>query len=157
MPDIPDDATLRQILHDSRVIALVGASANPDRPSHGVALDLLRHGKRVIPVNPGLAGQALWGETVRASLSDIAPSERVDMIDIFRRSDQVDAVVEEALAHLPDLATVWMQIGVVNPAAAARAKARGIAVVMDRCPKVEFYRLGISAPAPAAPPAGGAR
>ena len=136
----PDDTALRAILQDTKVIALVGWSANPARPSHGVAAYLARRGYRVIPVNPGHAGQiTAWGETVRASLADI--TEPVDMVDIFRNSDAVGQVVDEALAALPGLATLWMQLGVVNEAAAAKARAAGVAVVMDRCPAIEIPRL----------------
>jgi hypothetical protein len=93
----------------------------------------------VIPVNPGLEGQEVLGETVRGRLSDVPPP--VDMVDIFRRPEHVPGVVEEALAHLPGLRTVWMQIGVVHEGAAAMARARGVEVVMDRCPKIEYQRL----------------
>ena len=135
-----EDMTLRAILQNTKVIALVGWSARPDRASHGVAAYLARRGYRVIPVNPGHAGHVTaWGATVRASLADI--NEPVDMIDIFRNSDAVGPVVDEALAVLPGLATVWMQLGVVNEAAAAKARAAGVAVVMDRCPLIEITRL----------------
>ena len=131
---------MRQILRDTRVIALVGWSARPERPSHGVAAYLARRGYRVIPVNPGLAGRVTaWGEPVRARLADIA--EAVDMVDIFRNSDAVEAVVDEALAVLPGLRVVWMQLGVRNEAAAGKARAAGVDVVMDRCPAIEIPRL----------------
>lgn len=139
----PTDDGLRGILNGSRVIALVGASANPDRPSHRVGWFLAQRGYRVIPVNPGLAGQSLFGETVVARLADIPADAAVDMVDIFRRSAEVGPVVEQALACLPALRTVWMQLGVVDEGAAARARARGVAVVMDRCPAIEIPRLGI--------------
>lgn len=136
----PTDDTLRQILTDTKVIALVGWSAKPDRPSHGVAAYLARRGYRVIPVNPGHAGMVTaWGETVRASLADIP--EAVDMVDIFRNPDAVEPVVAEALTALPGLKTVWMQIGVVNHAAAALVEAAGVTVVMNRCPAIEIPRL----------------
>lgn len=137
----PSDDDLRRILTETRVIALVGASANPDRPSHRVGWYLARRGYRVIPVNPGLAGQSLFGETVVARLSDIPGG--VDMVDIFRRSEEVGPVVADALAALPSLRTVWMQLGVVNEAAAEVARARGVEVVMDRCPAIEIPRLGV--------------
>jgi predicted CoA-binding protein len=140
----PDDAQLRGLLTGIRVVALVGASANADRPSHGVGQDLRAHGFRVIPVNPGLAGKTLWGETVVARLADIPPEARVEMIDVFRRSDQVSEVVDEAVAHLPRLVCVWMQLGVINADAAARARAAGKLVVMNRCPSIELRRLGIA-------------
>ncbi|NNU81136.1 CoA-binding protein [Halovulum dunhuangense] len=135
------DAELRQILTGTRTVAAVGVSANPVRPSHYVARYLSLRGYRVIPVNPGLAGQTLFGEVAVARLSDIAPGTRVDMVDIFRRSEEAGAVVDEAMAALPDLKTVWMQIGVVDEAAAERARAAGLTVVMDRCPKIEHQRL----------------
>ena len=136
-----DDARLRGILTATKVIALVGWSPNPDRPSHRVAAYLTGRGYRVIPVNPGAAGQQVLGETVRASLSDI--DGPVDMVDICRRSEEVLPVVQAALAHLPGLKTVWMQLGVQNPEAAALAEAAGVQVVQDRCPAIEIPRLGL--------------
>ena len=135
------DAHLRQILTDMRVVACVGVSPNPVRPSHYVARYLSLRGVRVIPVNPGHAGARLFGETVVAHLSDIPEDAQVDMVDIFRRSDHVPPIVTEALAHLPHLRTVWMQIGVENAEAAAVAEARGLTVVQNRCPKIEYQRL----------------
>ena len=136
------DSSLRRILTETKVIALVGWSPKPDRPSHGVAAFLARRGYRVIPVNPGQAGQVTaWGETVRASLSEIAGP--VDMVDIFRASDSVGPVVEEAIAHLEGPRAIWMQLGVVNEPAAAAARAAGLEVVMNRCPAIEIPRLGL--------------
>lgn len=135
------DAELRRILTTNKVIALVGWSPNPDRPSHRVAKFLVAKGFRVIPVNPGQAGKMALGETVRKSLSDIA--EPVDMVDIFRRSEEVGAVVDEALRALPGLQTIWMQLGVEDADAAAKARAAGIAVVANRCPAIELPRLGL--------------
>lgn len=132
------DAKLRAILQRVRVIAMVGASAHWNRPSYFVMKYLQGKGYRVIPVNPGIAGQTLLGETVYASLKDIP--EPVDMVEIFRASDQVPPVVEDAIAI--GAKTVWMQLGVRNDAAAKRAEAAGIEVVMNRCPKIEFGRLG---------------
>lgn len=140
MPQYSDDQ-LRRILTTTKVVAVVGVSANPVRPSYYVARYLSLKGFRVVPVNPGHAGETLFGERVVARLADIPPGIPVDMVDIFRRSDQVGPVVDEALAHLPSLRTIWMQIGVENPEAAARAEARGLAVVMNRCPKIEYQRL----------------
>lgn len=135
----PSDTTLRRIFQRTRVIACVGASPRPERPSHYVSEFLRARGYRVIPVNPGQAGSMMFGERAVARLSDIdAP---VDMVDIFRRSESVFPVVEEALAHLPGLQTIWMQIGVRNAEAAALAEARGVTVVQDLCPKVEIPRL----------------
>ena len=138
---MPDDATLRQILTDVHTIALVGWSPKPDRPSHQVAAYLVKRGYRVIPVNPGYAGQIALGEVVQADLSQIEGP--VDMVEIFRRSDAAGAVVDAALAHFPDLKAVWMQLGVEDKAAAARAEARGVLAVMNRCPAIEIPRLGL--------------
>lgn len=136
------DALIRKILTETKVIALVGWSPRPDRPSHGVAAYLVLRGYRVIPVNPGQAGQVTaWGETVRASLSDIA--EPVDMVDIFRASDAVGPVVEEAITSLKGPRAIWMQLGVVNEPAAEAARAAGLKVVMNRCPAIEIPRLGL--------------
>ena len=130
---------LRTILRRTKTVALVGISANPVRPSYFVARYLTLKGMRVIGVNPGLAGQSLFGETVYADLTSI-PDE-VDMVDIFRRSEAVGPIVDEALARWPQLQTVWMQIGVTNQAAADAAEARGVDVVQNRCPKIEYQRL----------------
>ena len=137
----PEDARISTILTQTKVIALVGWSPNPDRPSHDVARFLKARGYRVIPVNPGQAGVQALGEVVRASLSDI--SEPVDMVDIFRRSEAVGPVVEEALRVLPGLKTVWMQLGVINEPAAEAARAKGVQVVMNHCPAIEIPRLGL--------------
>lgn len=137
----PDDIAIADILRTTRTIALVGWSPNPARASHGVARFLAARGYRVIPVNPGHAGQVVLGETVRASLAEI--SDPVDMVDIFRRSEAVLPVVQEALAALPGLKTVWMQLGVENADAAALAEARGLQVVQNRCPAIEIPRLGL--------------
>ena len=133
------DETLKRILTSVRTVAVVGVSPNPVRPSYYVARYLGLKGYRVIPVNPGHAGETLFGETVRARLSDIA--EPVDMIDIFRRSEHVGPIVDEALEAFPGLKVVWMQIGVENAEAAARAEARGVEVIQNRCPKIEYQRL----------------
>lgn len=133
------DQLMTRILKRTRRIALVGASANPSRPSHGVMRFLLDAGYDVVPVNPGLAGQTLLGQQVAASLSDIDGD--IDMIDIFRRPEHVPAIVDEALAEFPDLQTIWMQLGVVHEEAAKVARARGIDVVMNRCPAIERPRL----------------
>jgi predicted CoA-binding protein len=134
------DAKIRSILTEVKTIALVGWSPKPDRPSHRVAAYLAAQGYRVIPVNPGAAGQTALGETVRASLAEIEGP--VDMVDIFRRSEDVPPVVEEAL-KLPGLKAIWMQLGITNAQAAAQAEARGVQVVQDRCPAIEIPRLGL--------------
>lgn len=133
------EETVRAVLTSVSTIALVGASDNPDRPSHEVMAFLQNHGYRVIPVNPGLAGQTLLGETVVASLAEI--DTPVDMVDIFRRSADAGRVVDDAIAIGAKVA--WMQLDVIDEAAAARGRAAGMTVVMDRCPKIEIYRLGL--------------
>jgi predicted CoA-binding protein len=135
---MPNDAEIRDILTTVKTIAVVGWSPKPDRPSHGVAAFLKRQGYRVIPVNPGQAGQTALGETVVASLAEAGP---VDMVDIFRRSEEAGAVVDAAIAA--GAGVVWMQLGVVDEPAAARARAAGLKVVMDRCPAIESPRLGL--------------
>ncbi len=130
---------IRSILRDVKTIALVGASANPARPSHGVMNYLLSKGYNVIPVNPGLAGQELLGQTVYATLSDIPVS--VDMIDIFRNSDAVLSLVIEALALPQKPKVIWMQLGVSNDEATQLAEAEGLRVVVNRCPKIEYEIL----------------
>ncbi len=141
MTDTPSDALLRKILTETKTIALVGVSMNSVRPSYFVARYLSLKGFRVIPVNPGQAGKELFGEKIYGSLADIPKDIKVDMVDIFRRSEHVPPIVEMALAELPDLKTVWMQIGVRNAEAAAMAEAKGIQVVQNRCPKIEYQRL----------------
>ncbi len=136
------DAEIRDILTHVQTIAVVGWSPKSDRPSHGVARFLAQQGYRVIPVNPGQAGQVALGEVVRASLSEIEGG--VDMVDIFRRSEEAGAVVDEALAAFPNLKAVWMQLGVTDAEAAKRAETRGVAAIMNRCPAIEIPRLGIA-------------
>lgn len=138
--DFKDDEDIARIAHCVKVIAVVGLSPNEARPSWGVARYLQANGYRVIPVNPGQAGGTILGETVYASLSDIPDSIPVQMVDIFRKSEAIGAIVDEALAHLPHLTSIWLQLGIRNDAAASRAKARGIIVIQDRCPKIEFPR-----------------
>ncbi|WP_425073043.1 CoA-binding protein [Sagittula sp. S175] len=133
------DDFLKGILTRTKVVAVVGVSMNPVRPSYYVARYLSLKGYTVIPVNPGHAGEKLFGQEVRATLADCP--ETVDMVDIFRRSEHVLPIVEEALAALPNLKTVWMQIGVVNHDAERLARAQGLDVVMHRCPKIEYQRL----------------
>ena len=135
------DHQIRTILTEVKTIAVVGWSPKPDRPSHRVAAFLVEKGYRVIPVNPGQAGTTALGEKVRASLSDIAGT--VDMVDIFRRSEDAGAVVDEALDRFTNLHTIWMQLGVEDAEAAARAQLRGVHVVMNRCPAIESPRLGL--------------
>ncbi len=136
------DAEIRDILTQVQTIAVVGWSPNPDRPSHGVARYLAQQGYRVIPVNPGQAGQVVLGEVVRANLAEIEGG--VDMVDIFRRSEEAGAVVDQALAAFPNLKAVWMQLGVTDAEAAKRAEDRGVVAIMNRCPAIEIPRLGIA-------------
>ncbi len=133
------DPRLAQILKTTRVIGLVGLSCKPERASHKVAAFLTGKGYRVIGVNPGLAGQEMFGETVVASVKDLPPE--TDMIDLFRNSEAVGPIVEEALAALPGLRTVWMQLEVFNADARAAAEAKGLDVVENHCPKIEYPRL----------------
>jgi predicted CoA-binding protein len=135
---MPTDSEIRDILTSVKTIAVVGWSPKPDRPSHGVAAFLARRGYRVIPVNPGQAGQQALGETVVATLAEAGP---VDMVDIFRRSEEAGAVMDEAVAV--GAKVVWTQLGVVDEAAAERARAAGLKVVMNRCPAIEIPRLGL--------------
>ena len=137
--DSYSDAYIRAILNEIRTIALVGASDNPSRPSFFVLKYLLERGYRVFPVNPGRAASTMAGQTVHARLADIP--DPVDMVDIFRNSDAAGAVVDEALALDPLPRVIWMQLTVRNDAAAAKAEARGVRVVMNRCPKIEYGRL----------------
>ncbi len=132
------DSKLRAILRRVRTIAMVGASANWNRPSYFVMKYLQGKGYRVIPVNPGTAGQEQLGEKIYASLRDIP--DKIDMVDIFRASEQVGPIVEDAIAIGANV--VWMQLGIRNDEAAARAEAASIEVIMNRCPKIEFGRLG---------------
>jgi predicted CoA-binding protein len=147
------DAYLRDVLSGVRTIAVVGASPRPHRPSHGVMRYLQRHGYRAIPVNPFAAGTPILGEICYAALADIPLAElgTIDMIDIFRRSEMAGAVIDEAIAlgQRAGIKAVWMQLGVVDTTAAARAEAHGIRVVMNRCPAIEIPRLGLAGPAPA--------
>ena len=114
---------------------------NTVRPSYFVARYLGLKGYTVTPVNPGHAGKSLFGREIFASLADIPHADKIEMVDIFRRSDAVPGIVEEALAHLPNLKVIWMQIGVQHAEAAAIAEERGITVIQNRCPKIEYQRL----------------
>lgn len=139
MSEAYSDTHLRDILSRARRIAVVGVSMNPVRPSYYVARYLGLKKYDVVPVNPGHAGERLFGQTVVASLSQIEGG--VDMVDIFRRSEHVPPIVDEALEAFPDLRIIWMQIGVEHAGAAAKARARGVEVVMNHCPKIEYQRL----------------
>ena len=137
-----DDAEVAAILRRTRRIALVGASARPDRPSHGVMAFLLSHGWDVTPVNPALAGQSLLGRAAVGTLEEAGP---LDLVDVFRASDQAGGVVDDAIRL--GARGVWLQLGVIDEAAAARARAAGLSMVMDRCPAIEAPRLGVPGPA----------
>lgn len=138
--EMTEDEDIARIAREVRVVAVVGLSPNEARPSWGVARYLQAQGFRVIPVNPGHAGHKILGEDVYATLAEIPADAGVQMVDVFRRSDALAGIVEEALAHLPDLRVIWTQLGVRDDTAAARARKAGVTVIQDRCPKIEFPR-----------------
>jgi hypothetical protein len=138
------DADIRDLLNGARNIALVGASDRPERASHDVMGVLQGHGYRVLPINPAITGAHILGEYVWDNLSQLGM--QIDIVDIFRRSDAVGPIVDEAIKV--GAKAIWMQLGVVNHAAAATAEAAGLQVVMDRCPKLEISRLGLAAVQP---------
>lgn len=138
---ITSDAEIRDLLENARVIAMVGASDRPDRASNGVMKFLQDRGYRVIPVNPQITGEHIHGEFVFRELSQIG--DPIDIVDIFRNSKAAGETVDQAIAV--GAKAVWMQLGVINEEAAARAEAAGLKVVMDRCPKIEIARLGVTA------------
>ncbi len=141
---LTSDKDIAALLQETRTIAVIGASPKESRPSNEVMRYLLTQGYEVFPINPGHAGETIHGQLVYASLADLpAPP---DMVDIFRRSESVPEVVDEALAALPGLKTIWMQIGVMHEQAAEKARAAGKTVVQNRCPKVEFPRIGATGP-----------
>jgi predicted CoA-binding protein len=137
---LTDDAAIKALLETARTIALVGASDRPDRPSYRVMATLQAHGYRVTPVNPQITGEHIHGEFVFRDLDQLG--DPIDIVDIFRRSDAVGEVVDQAIAI--GAKAVWMQLGVIDQAAAARAEAAGLQVVMDRCPAIEIPRLGVA-------------
>ncbi len=136
-----DDALLRRILTNTKTIAMVGASPDWVRPSNFAMKYLQRKGYRVIPVNPGQAGKDILGETTYGCLRDIP--DKFDMVDVFRTSDAAGAIADEAIevASEKGAQVLWMQLGVRDDAAAERAEAAGLTVVMNRCPKIEYGRL----------------
>ncbi len=131
---------IAELLTNARTIAMVGASDRPDRPSYGVMKFLQSHGYRVFPVNPQITGKHVHGEFVWRELAQIG--EPIDIVDIFRRPEAAGEAVDQAI--FAGAKAVWMQIGVINEEAAARAKAAGLKVVMDRCPKIEIPRLRVA-------------
>jgi len=137
--DAYPDSYIRGILNTVKTVAMVGFSPKENRPSYFVFKYLLERGYRVIPVNPGQAGKEVLGQKIYASLSDIP--EPIDMVDIFRASENVLPIVDEALTLSPKPSVIWMQLTVRNDAAAERAEAAGMKVVMNRCPKIEYGRL----------------
>jgi len=137
---LTDDAAIKTLLETARTIALVGASDRPDRPSYRVMATLQNHGYRVIPVNPQITGEHLHGEFVFRDLDQLG--DPIDIVDIFRRSDAVGPIVDQAIAI--GAKAVWMQLGAIDEAAAARAEAAGLQVVMDRCPAIEIPRLQVA-------------
>ena len=132
-----DDKYLFSVLKDAKTVAMVGASANWNRPSFFAMKYMQQKGFRVIPVNPGVARQEILGETVMASLDEI--DEPIDMVDIFRNSEAAGPITDDAIKAGAKI--IWMQLGVQNDAAAKRAEAAGLRVVMNRCPKIEYARL----------------
>ncbi len=138
------DKFLRELLTSTKTIAMVGVSLNEMRPSYFVARYLNLKGYRIVPINPGQAGKTLFGQMIYPSLAEIpAKAGPIDMVDIFRRSDHVGPIVDDAIAALSTrgLRTIWMQIGVTNTTAEAVAEASGLRVIMNRCPKIEHQRL----------------
>ena len=139
MDETYSDAELRKVLGAVKTVAIVGISTNPARPSYFVGRYLGLKGYTVIPINPGHAGKTLFGKTIIDDLENV--SQSVDMIDIFRKSEAVPEIVDQALEKFQNLKCIWMQIGVQHEAAAAKARARGVTVIMNRCPKIEYQRL----------------
>jgi predicted CoA-binding protein len=137
--DSYEDDYLREVLSSARAIAVLGASPRADRPSHRVMAFLQARGYRTIPVNPNAAGETILGERCYASLAELP--EKVDMVDVFRRSSALGTAVDEAIAIGAKI--VWLQLGLRDDAAAARAEAKGLRVVMNRCPAIEIPRLGL--------------
>ena len=134
---LTSDEDIADLLTNARTIAMVGASDNPSRASFGVMKFLQDHGYRVMPVNPRITGEHVHGEFVWRELCQIG--EPIDIVDIFRNSGSAGEVVDQAIEA--GAKAVWMQLGVVDEAAAARAEAAGLKVVMDHCPKIEIARL----------------
>mmetsp|Transcript_47408 Transcript_47408/g.115650 ORF Transcript_47408/g.115650 Transcript_47408/m.115650 type:complete len:181 (-) Transcript_47408:285-827(-) len=141
-----DPALVRKVLTSTKTIAVVGASSKPERPSNYVTKFLLDRGYTVIPVNPGLEGQTIHGQKVYPTLTSIVADDniKIDMVDIFRASDAVPGIVDEAIDI--QAKSVWMQLGIINEIACQKAQTAGLDVIMDACPKIEIPKLGIDAP-----------
>ena len=139
---LTSDGDIRALLEQVRTIALVGASDRPGRPSNEVMATLQRHGYRVIPINPQIAGEHIHGEFVFGALDQLG--DPIDLVDIFGKSADAGEAVDQAIAI--GAKAVWMQLGVIDEAAAARAEAAGLKVVMDRCPAIELRRLRVQEP-----------
>lgn len=137
---LTSDADIKALLEETRTIAVVGASDRPNRPSYRVMKTLQDHGYRTIPVNPQITGEHVHGEYVFRELGQLG--DPIDMVDVFRRSDAVGEVVDQAIAI--GAKSIWMQLGVIDQRAAARAEAAGLKVVMDRCPAIDLPRLGVA-------------
>ncbi len=137
---LTSDSKIRALLEETRTIALVGASDRPDRPSYEVMATLQQHGYRVIPINPQIAGEHIHGEFVFNALDQLG--DPIDLVDIFRNSAAAGEAVDQAIAV--GAKAVWMQLGVIDEAAATRAETAGLKVVMDRCPAIELARLNIA-------------
>ncbi|KXG86816.1 CoA-binding protein [Agrobacterium bohemicum] len=140
--DAYDDDYIRRVLTDVKTIAVLGASPNAARPSHGVMKFLLSKGYSVFPVNPGQEGKQILGQPVYAKLADIP--ETIDMVDVFRAPENLPAVVDEVILMSPRPKVIWGQLSVRHDDAAAKAEAYGIEMVMDRCPAIEYPRLNIA-------------
>src|SRR5690606_4789854 len=138
---VTEDEDIERIAHTVRTIAMVGLSPNEARPAWGVGRYLQSQGYRGIPVNPGHAGKSILGEVDFDDLAQIPTEAGVQMVDIFRRSEAVPQIVDEALASLPALKVIWTQLGVTSESAAQKARAQGLTVIQDRCPKIEFPRF----------------
>jgi len=141
MTQNPTDPMLRKIFAETKTLACVGVSMNPIRPSYFVARYLSLKNFRVIPVNPGHVGETLFGEEIYGDLASIPKDIQIDIVDIFRRSEHVPPIVAQAIEHLPDIKTIWMQIGVMNAEAAEMATEAGLQLIENRCPKIEYQRL----------------
>jgi predicted CoA-binding protein len=137
--DAYSDQYVRSILTSSKTVAMVGASDNVARPSYFVLKYLINKRYRVFPINPGIAGTELLGRMVYASLSEVP--EPIDILDVFRKSEAIPGIIDEALKLNPKPKVIWMQLGLRDDASAARAEAAGIKVVMNRCMKIEYGRL----------------